>query len=172
MAVQSPQTQHHELHKLLSGKALRAWTTSDVAICLTQMNDGLFAKYAESFQLKQINGQILMTLDNDKKAIEILGTHHQITTFVQSIKQLKSRNGRKMSNLQKRRQSRRGQSLQSLPFSKPQIDDLMNDSQIITRSNSHRRSKTPSKQHPKSNSFHIAITKSPTCNDITQFSPS
>merc|ERR1712048_467462 len=113
-------------------------------------NDGLFAKYAETFELKQINGKILMTLDNDKKAQEILGTQHQITTFVQSIKQLKSRNGGRRGSLQRRKQSRRGQSVQSLPFDTSQLHMPMTRS--ATARPTHRRSRTPSKSYSNSNS--------------------
>ena len=53
-----------------------------------------------------------MKLDDEKSASELLNTQHQINTFVLSIKQLKTRNGRKMSLNRRRQQSRRGQSLQ------------------------------------------------------------
>ena len=102
--------QEIELQKLLSCKCLREWNTLDVILWLTLVNDGSFAKYIDIFKKNEINGKILMSLDDEKSSIDLLGTQHQINTFIQCIKQLKSKNGRKMS-IHRRRISRRGNSL-------------------------------------------------------------
>ena len=102
-------SQQTQLQKLLAGKQLREWSTEDVILWLTITNEGLFAKYIDIFQSKQINGQKLMGLDDEKSAIDLLGTQHQINTFIQCIKQLKSKNGRKTTH--RRRPTRRGNSL-------------------------------------------------------------
>jgi len=72
-----------------------------------------------------------------------------------------------MGSFQRRKQSRKGQSMQSMPFNTSQ---LMGN-QIISRSatsTSHRRSKTPSKlrSHSKSKTFGISISY----DDMFQFS--
>eukprot|EP00485_Elphidium_margaritaceum_P019087 CAMPEP_0202727558 /NCGR_PEP_ID=MMETSP1385-20130828/185183_1 /ASSEMBLY_ACC=CAM_ASM_000861 /TAXON_ID=933848 /ORGANISM="Elphidium margaritaceum" /LENGTH=606 /DNA_ID=CAMNT_0049393801 /DNA_START=32 /DNA_END=1849 /DNA_ORIENTATION=+ len=110
-ATRSPksksQTEQIQLEKLLVGKQLKNWTVDDVIIWLKLTNEGVFSKYAELFETQQIDGRALMTLDEEKAATDLLGTQHQINSFVQSIKTLKRRNGRKMSAAHRRRQSRR-----------------------------------------------------------------
>eukprot|EP01083_Nonionella_stella_P226115 803349_1 len=185
------QSQHIQLQKLLAGKQLRRWTTSDVILWLQSANDGLFSKYTNLFETNQINGHTLMTLDNEKNASELLGTQHQINTFIQSIKQLKSKNGRKMS-IHRRRQSRSRQSLMGIETSQFQIKmmqskstrDLTNRSSTPTNNksnprkfrsraisssnqdqytfNGHKRSATPT-----SNGFSIKSPRSPTLNDMS-----
>eukprot|EP01083_Nonionella_stella_P095728 268854_1 len=116
--------QEIELQKLLSEKLLKHWSTSDVILWLKLVNDGLFAKYTHIFESKQIDGKALMNMDDNTVATQLLGTQHHSLVFVQSIKQLKTKNGRKMTT-HRRRLSRRlkTQSLASLPFDKAHIFD-------------------------------------------------